>query len=642
MTAGSILVPQVIPLRISTPGKAKHEIDTNTLIEIKSDTPDVTIYYTIDGSKPQLFRRLGYRDHNTYKYKGPITLPDGKIAIKALAVTKDGRESTIVTKVFIVEYVTPNTHEDNDENFLEDPFSQEMEDELCDFRLGKKEANAESKFNYNGVALELQGMSKEKTTVPSHLIGPHLLNNYLNMSNDREESNSATLMPQSQFASSVVDNRRHLTSIEALRTRKKTDFLKCAQCLAPHTSGPFSRFCQNCGSLVPSVPKHSILLTAQAQMGLCIKCQTMVPMNSPTCVVCDAPMAIQLQPKANTHQKDNVLCYVCGVGNPICLAHCVVCESQLPEAQRNNSLQTWEQSAIPLPTSRPNLLEKKEQGTQTIGLFYPSMKFLKKKECELVSQKEKLNETNDHKPLLTAISPGRGYWRKQLDHVCAHLRSYTQNNLEFRTLIGEPQMGKLISATVHKDSCQVSLQINYALPVNKDILTNKSMTFGYHELSSSKAGKAGLYDSQASLESKESQGMLSPSRKIKRQMKTRKCLEKEDKLTTESRQLLKEVGPKGQGQPFLVEQLIDEGADPNCTNNDDRSALTLAVLNKHHEVVPVLVQKGADVDHHSGLLNNTALHEALLLGLEGWECMNALLGKKLTMGRFQRLHQQQP
>lgn len=36
-----------------------------------------------------------------------------------------------------------------------------------------------------------------------------------------------------------------------------------------------------------------------------------------------------------------------------------------------------------------------------------------------------------------------GCWRKQLDHVCAHVRSYAQNNLEFRTLIGEPHMGKV-------------------------------------------------------------------------------------------------------------------------------------------------------------------------------------------------------
>lgn len=36
-----------------------------------------------------------------------------------------------------------------------------------------------------------------------------------------------------------------------------------------------------------------------------------------------------------------------------------------------------------------------------------------------------------------------GFWRKQLDHVCAHLRSYTQNNAPFRALLGEPRLGQV-------------------------------------------------------------------------------------------------------------------------------------------------------------------------------------------------------
>ncbi|XP_063154683.1 double zinc ribbon and ankyrin repeat-containing protein 1 isoform X1 [Candoia aspera] len=359
MTAGSVLVPQIIPLRISS-GKAKHEIDTNTLVEIKSDTPDVTIHFTIDGSKPQYFKRFDYQDHNTFKYKGPVTLPDGKITIKALAVTKDCRESAIVTKVFVVEYATPNPHNpDKDENFLNYLIRQQIKSGLPDLKLRKKGVNMESESSWNGAAHELTGLLKEKTSLPLHVDGPHSLKKYLNVSRDREESNSAVLIPQSQ---------------------------------------------------------------------------------------------------------DTVLCYVCGAGNPIHIKECMICENELSETHmQNTNFQILQQSIVSLPTSRSDFQEKKEQGTQTIGLFYPSHKCLEKKESEVFLQKEKQIKTNDHRSLLTAISPGRGYWRKQLDHVCAHLRSYTQNNLEFRTLIGEPQMGKLISATVHKDDYQVSLQINYAL-----------------------------------------------------------------------------------------------------------------------------------------------------------------------------------
>ena len=53
-----------------------------------SDTPDVNIYYTLDGSKPEFLKRIGYGENNTFKYTKPITLPDGKIQVKAIAVSK--------------------------------------------------------------------------------------------------------------------------------------------------------------------------------------------------------------------------------------------------------------------------------------------------------------------------------------------------------------------------------------------------------------------------------------------------------------------------------------------------------------------------------------------------------------------------
>lgn len=52
-------------------------------------------------------------------------------------------------------------------------------------------------------------------------------------------------------------------------------------------------------------------------------------------------------------------------------------------------------------------------------------------------------EMRNRKPLLTSISPGRGYWRKQLEHITLHLKAEAQNNAEFRALIGEHRMGKV-------------------------------------------------------------------------------------------------------------------------------------------------------------------------------------------------------
>uniref|UniRef100_A0A8C3SEH5 Double zinc ribbon and ankyrin repeat-containing protein 1 n=1 Tax=Chelydra serpentina TaxID=8475 RepID=A0A8C3SEH5_CHESE len=652
MTAGSVSVPQIIPLRLPLPGKAKHEIDTNTHVEIKSDTPDVTIYYTLDGSKPELFRRPGYGEHNTFKYKGPVTLPDGKITVKALAelVIDFHYQKTACQITFSKMARTVLRYWD----VVLDNMWHTINQIPC-----FSEVHNRGMMGLN-LAVIL-GLEVERRTVHKSLKGPRFLNGHLETPGYRDKSISPPPTHQSQntFNQFAVISR-------------------CAHCLAPRPSDPFARFCQECGSPILPVPGCRLPPPEGAQMGLCVECRTMVPMNTPTCIVCEAPIAPQLQPQASICLKGKVICRVCGTGNPIHIKHCVTCESRLPEIQtpalsgdtppplsshlgrtiscskcgRDNhcdarfcdwcgakpgpppsyftcfkcgasnhpyarfcgscgvyieppsrlgsqnsmllGLQTraaWDPLVVSLPKSRLDITERKDKGTQTIGLFYPSSTLLEKKELELLSQKEKQEKMSDRKPLLTAISPGRGYWRKQLDHVCAHLRSYAQNNPEFRALIGEPRMGKIISATVHEDGYEVSLRLNYILAINKDILTGKPMKFDNHYLSTVTEGRDGRYDSQP-----------------------------------EARQLLKEVGPEGEGKISLVEQLLDEGADPNCTNREDRPALTVAVLNRHDEVVPVLVQKGADIDQQSGPHNNTALHEAALLGLEGKNCIKVLLG----------------
>lgn len=35
-----------------------------------------------------------------------------------------------------------------------------------------------------------------------------------------------------------------------------------------------------------------------------------------------------------------------------------------------------------------------------------------------------------------------------MEHVVTHLKAHAQNNAEFRALIGEPRMGKVMSSTL--------------------------------------------------------------------------------------------------------------------------------------------------------------------------------------------------
>ncbi|XP_027520338.1 double zinc ribbon and ankyrin repeat-containing protein 1 [Corapipo altera] len=722
MTAGSVSVPQVIPLRIPLPGKAKHEIDTNTLIEIKSDTPEVSIYYTLDGSKPELIRKPGYGECNTFKYKGPIILPVGKIVVKALAVTKDCRKSTVVTKVFLVEYKQPNilfSVEDDDKNFLKDIAARNKEGGMFTTKSRKNGLNVEIKPAWGETPQDFQ----ERKTSHRSLQGPQLLASHLGTTEYREESVSAPPTESLQFASSsAVTNQKSLASTEVSRIQRETDFLKCAHCSAPRLSNPLAHFCQKCGSPIPPVPVHRFPLPEGRQMAPCLECRHPVPMNTPTCIVCESPIAPQVQPQNNTCIKGKVICQVCGTRNPLHHKHCATCESKLPEIQtplfggdtplpyhsqqrktllcskchrvnqcdarfcdwcgakpgpppsyfacfkcgtsnqpyahfcvscgvyieppsRRGSpkgslmdpgdslgsseakqLQAqfaWQPHPVSMTKPRPELTEREDKGTQTIGLFYPSSKQLEKKELELISQKEKLEKMSDHKPLLTAISPGKGYWRKQLDHVCAHLRSYAQNNLEFRALIGEPRMGKINSATICEDDYEVTITLNYVLAINKDIHTNKPVKFSSHYLNTVTEVRDGQDRNQTSM-GKDDCNLFHSRDKIKR-TKSRTLTGQEDKLSPESRQLLDELGPNGKGRITFIEQLLSEGADPNCISDEDQPALTVAVLNKHTEAISLLAQKGADIDQQSGPHNNTALHEAVLLGLEGQESIRVLL-----------------
>ncbi|KAG2467123.1 DZAN1 protein, partial [Polypterus senegalus] len=465
----------------------------------------------------------------------------------------------------------------------------------------------------------------------------------------------------------------------------------------------------------------------------------MVPVNTPTCIVCEAPIPPQLQPQASIRLKDKIICSSCGTGNPNNLQFCVICEKKLDESQshpvfcgesappvpssdnkmvscskcgrinsgsarfcdwcgsraappvsymtcskcganahpyahycsscgvyleapprvntqngmtfssalaqtetleQQDSTGNWQPLTIQLPDPKGGQTKKVSQQTQTVGLFYPSCKTLEKREDEVVQQKEKLEQMSDRKPLLTAISPGRGYWRKQVDHICAHFRCYAQNNTEFRALIGEPRLGKMISATVHEDNYELSLRINFVLAGNKGGSDREGVGLSAEGSGSRDLGRSVpcvgalvVGNSQVAVRRSRPEPRIvsensetASTRKKKKAKKTRKILEREDKLPPEDRQLLKEVGPDGKGRISVVEELLDEGADPNCMNNDNRPVLTVAVLGQHHEVIPVLIQKGADIDQQSGLVSNTALHEAAALGNQGLECTETLLG----------------
>lgn len=67
-------------------------------VELSSET-EGTIYYTLDGSMP---------DENSYEYKTPIDLQEGKTVIRAFLIDEDGNSSDIASAVYNVEFGAPD------------------------------------------------------------------------------------------------------------------------------------------------------------------------------------------------------------------------------------------------------------------------------------------------------------------------------------------------------------------------------------------------------------------------------------------------------------------------------------------------------------------------------------------------------
>uniref|UniRef100_A0A3B5KFN7 Uncharacterized protein n=1 Tax=Takifugu rubripes TaxID=31033 RepID=A0A3B5KFN7_TAKRU len=470
MTAGVVSAPFIIANSSLHTHGSRRDIDTDTPVFIQSDTPGVLIFYTLDGSKPDMVQCGSAA--RVRKYSKPIRLPAGRVTVRAIAVTSDGRESSIVTKMFMVQ-------------------------------------NRDSNKKEKDVLL-----TNEQVTKPP---------------------------PQSSccFQNSILSLSLPLS--------------RCAHCLSARPSDQFSRFCPNCGAevseqrLSPTVveevnTKCSIFSDFRHTNNLCW-CRT------------ECCSKYLKRKNYNLNEKKSVSCYVTWQATP--LSEC-----------------TWNMAT---PTA--------EKSTQTVGLYYPSAtQMQRERERALLLSRQSVA---DRHPPMTSISPGKGYWQRQLDHVCAHLRSYTQNNTPFKALLGDPCMGELVSAVVQEDHQHLTLTMSFALAGQ-----------GKKQVRSDPL--------PAGTRSSTHKQMQSPQLQVK------------------DAQLMKELGP-GRGQCSIVQQLLDQGADPTCCHSNDRHALAVAVLNGHHQVLPVLVQQGANIDQQSGPMKNSALHEAAALGPEGLQCAQVLL-----------------
>ncbi|EDV24069.1 uncharacterized protein TRIADDRAFT_57181 [Trichoplax adhaerens] len=276
---------------------------------------------------------------------------------------------------------------------------------------------------------------------------------------------------------------------------------------------------------------------------------------------------------------------------------------QQTDRQTKNDNQWMTVTIPPLPA------ETRSIHTQTQGLFYPSNKSISN-QSNIQNGKED-GGIKEKKSLLSGVSPGKGFWRKQMDHICGHFRVHVQNNNEFRKIIGEPKLGKLLAATVHEDIDDMTISITYEVKQDKKAKISKI--------------EKGL-SSVTETEAKEKSSSPSKNKEKKKPTKAKGfSFNKKEVLSVENRILFKEVGPEGEGRIEEVQNLIEEGADPNCKNNDQIPVLAVAIQSRHYDCIPVLIQEGADVNAKVSCKGNTILHEAVQLGPNGIKAVEILL-----------------
>ncbi|XP_077381872.1 double zinc ribbon and ankyrin repeat-containing protein 1 isoform X2 [Festucalex cinctus] len=508
MTAGAVAAPRIIPImQRDKLTSSKNRLDTSTLVCIQSDTAEAGLFFTLDGSKPGSGGR---------RYSSPFLLPSGRVCVRAVAATSDGRQSATVTKVFVVREAGPS----------------------------QQQASPGERLH-------------------------------------RDDDTTTSRWPQ---GSKVTGSQRPLPGPRVAPPAGVSELATCVWCDAqlPVDAGVCSR-------------GHAPILQQlrprpQAQV-LCACCGRGNPADLSTCLTCDT----DLHAEDSSHES-NVSCSACRRPNRAHARYCDWCGAKRERAACEDPRAASCLDAT--PTSCHDISASTSQvakGFPDDALAGPPASAAAERHAQ-----SRQRSADGGRPPLTAVSPGRGYWRQQLDHVCAHLRSFTHNDAPFRTLLGEPRLGRMTSAVLEEDAGQVSLTLGFVRQNVAGEATHKMATA--HQGSGSKAS-GGETVRLARTSADIGPLPLSQARDI---------------------QLLQELGP-GHGGVGVVQRLLDQGADPDCCAGDGRPAATIAAVNGHHAVLPLLLQRGADVDRTSGPMKNTALHEAAALGPPGLDCARVLL-----------------
>ncbi|XP_019864273.1 PREDICTED: double zinc ribbon and ankyrin repeat-containing protein 1-like isoform X1 [Amphimedon queenslandica] len=672
MPAGSIKVPQIIPLR-PPQGNRKHIIDSNTEIDIRlaNKDPDVSLFYTLNNERPNPFQVFG--EKFTRKFEYPFTLSPGKKTIKVMAMTADkSKESSVVTRTFFVREIEKDKETDNDaSSVFDDSLSRKFRHKL---KLSSRESN-------------------KSTVTPSP---PPPLPPLCN-------KQPSILIPAS--------NRGNL--------------LKCLCCNSLYVEG--QAFCTTCGVQLPRLPSSG---EDPIRFKVCPDCHSELSSFVRVCHVCDAPLGhLQSLPLLKVQANDGAIsgliqCLHCGMHNDPLMSVCTACDQTLlkkndgglpldgPSAkgkaimypiagssylmcgvcgrvnvsdarycdwcgckpngssvdlscQACQSMNDWqarycnkcgEIMKCPLrPEVESGNTLKKPKGvridrhqwvpvadivvyqedkevsawpdtlsrsTQTQGLFYPSEKTISFKKQADNWQRLVKKVSKDRLANLSVYSPGKGMWRAQLDHIITHLKAHAASSFDFQDTIGFCRLGKLTNSSIEhcpsdKDTT-ITLKLSFTIKGEMDEsispYLNKSSTRKQHQ-------QAILKKTASFIGSGPPHSSTGQSAEKRRRINDSQLIS-----SVENHLLASELAFSGQGRADIVSNLLAKGANPNALDSCGLPVLSLAAAHGHLEAMNILLELGANINVQTKRTGNTPLHEAVYVGPSRKTIIQSLLG----------------
>uniref|UniRef100_A0A3Q1ER53 Double zinc ribbon and ankyrin repeat domains 1 n=1 Tax=Acanthochromis polyacanthus TaxID=80966 RepID=A0A3Q1ER53_9TELE len=340
MAAGAVSAPLIIPMIQPQTNRVKNHIDTSTPVCLQSDTPGVQIFYTLDGSRPAASSR---------SYREPVLLPAGRVSVRALAETSDGRQSSVVTKVFSVDQAGTGT----------DPEVLMWTADSC-LSLGFKEERTAS------VRILLTSWCNSESTQTFKVC----LSRCLQCLVLRPLDPLARFCPRCGAVVPPVPVQRlpPAEGGQVLHTNES------------HSPGQVEKLSAN----------SSFLLISQLKVA-----------SSSMCVrhygICSDVMCYQCG-----HAVSCVVCWCCGANGDPNASYCGSCGVFLESPAPPTTYSDATPSSDPAPSVKL-ALPTVDRSTQTVGLYYPSATELHRKQQQ---RAEPLSQ--DPRPPLTAVSPGRG------------------------------------------------------------------------------------------------------------------------------------------------------------------------------------------------------------------------------------------